>query len=74
MANTQQKPKAPTHEVFNVLGDGDDAKWTKIGVGWQHKNGDGLNLAINCIPKQEGRTVVRKIVPREKAPNGSVVQ
>ena len=53
--------KAPTHEVFHVVGDGDKARWTKIGVGWGHNDGDGLNLAINYTPLVEGRTVVRKV-------------
>ena len=64
MANTTA-PKAPTHEIFHVVGDKDKARWTKIGVGWEHSKGDGLNLVINYSPLVEGRTIVRKIKAQE---------
>lgn len=60
-------PKAPTHEIFHVVGDKDKARWTKIGVGWQNQDGDGLNLVINYSPIVEGRTVVRKITAKKEA-------
>lgn len=63
----QTQTKAPTHEIFHVVGDDDKARWTKIGVGWQHQDKDGLNLAINYTPLVEGRTVVRKIKPKQEA-------
>ena len=66
---TQQKliTNTPTHEVFHVIADGDNSRWTKIGVGWQHKDGEGLNLALNYAPQVQGRTVVRKIKPKQEA-------
>jgi len=57
--------KNPTHEVFHVAGDGEKARWTKIGVGWKHQDGEGLNLVINYSPLVEGRTVVRRIKEQE---------
>ncbi|MBL1422603.1 MAG: hypothetical protein COC24_019020 [Alphaproteobacteria bacterium] len=57
--------KAPTHEVFHVVGDGEKARWTKIGVGWSHKDGDGMSLAVNYVPLHEGRTLVRKVKAKE---------
>ncbi|VVT12215.1 hypothetical protein [Hoeflea sp. EC-HK425] len=59
-------PKGPTHEVFHVVGDKDKARWTKIGVGWQHQDHDGLNLVINYTPLVAGRTVVRKIKAQQE--------
>ncbi|WP_223478078.1 hypothetical protein [Oricola indica] len=59
----QKQIKAPTHEVFHVVGDGENARWTKIGVAWAHKDKEGLNLAVNYSPLVNGRTVVRKIKP-----------
>lgn len=59
--------KAPTHEVFHVVGDGDKARWTKIGVGWQHLDKDGMGLVINYAPIVDGRTVVRKIKAKQEA-------
>jgi len=51
----------PTHEVFNVVEGEEKSTWTKIGVAWSHKDNQGLNLAINCQPVVQGKTVIRKI-------------
>lgn len=59
--------KAPTHEVFHVVGDKDKARWTKIGIGWKHQDGEGMNLVINYTPLVEGRTVVREIKAKQEA-------
>ena len=58
--------KNPTHEVFHVVGDAEAARWTKVGVAWQHKDEDGMNLAINYSSLVEGRTVIRRIKPKEE--------
>ena len=58
---TQTKTNNPTHEIFHVVGEGETARWTKVGVAWEHKDKDGLNLAINYSPLVEGRTVIRRI-------------
>ncbi|MBO6674100.1 MAG: hypothetical protein JJ908_05910 [Rhizobiales bacterium] len=67
MTNKQTNSKTPTHEVFHVIGDGDKARWTKIGVGWAHQDQDGLNMVINYTPLVAGRTVVRKVKPKQEA-------
>lgn len=67
MATQTKTTKAPTHEIFHVVGDGDKARWTKIGVGWAHKDGDGMNLALNYSPLIEGRTVIRKAGQKQEA-------
>ena len=59
--------KTPTHEVFHVVGDKDKARWTKIGIGWKHQDGDGMNLIVNYSPLVEGRTVVRRIKTLQEA-------
>lgn len=66
MAKTNA-PKTPTHEVFHVVGDKDKARWTKIGIGWKHQDGEGMNLIINYTPLVEGRTVVRRIKTLQEA-------
>ena len=66
--NKQSKTtKNPTHEIFHVVGEGDKARWTKLGVGWSHNDHQGLNLIINYTPLVEGRTVVRQIKPKQEA-------
>lgn len=63
----QTKTNNPTHEIYHVVGDAEAARWTKVGVAWQHKDNDGMNLAINYTPLIEGRTVIRKIKAKEGA-------
>lgn len=57
------KPKLPTHAVFIVEGEGETAFWTKIGAGWAHKNGDGINIQLAAMPTG-GRLVIRTAKPR----------
>ncbi len=60
--------QAPSHDVFHVTGDGDNARWTKLGAAWQHKDGEGFNLALNFVPVTPGgRFVVRKAKPKTEA-------
>ena len=59
---TQKTSKAPTHEIFHVVGDGDTSRWTKIGIAFEHTDDKGLNLIINYKPlNDDGRMVVRLI-------------
>lgn len=64
---TQTTGNAPTHEIFHVVGEKDKARWNKIGVAWAHKDGSGLNLAINYQPLVDGHTVIRKISRKQEA-------
>ena len=66
--NNRSSSTRPTHNVFVVEGEGDKAFWTKIGVAWQHNDGDGLNITLSAIPLS-GRMVVR--TPKaDEQPNG----
>lgn len=49
---------APSQRLFSVIGDGESARWTDIGVAWSTKDGKGFTLALNAIPLQ-GRIVMR---------------
>lgn len=61
---TNQKP---SHDVFHVVGEGDAARWTRLGAAWQHKDGEGFNIQLNFMPiGAEGRFVVRKVKPRDQ--------
>jgi hypothetical protein len=54
-----QKSKRPSHGVFVVEGEGDNAFWTKIGAAWAHEEGKGFNVNLTCLPFG-GRLVVRE--------------
>ena len=52
-------PNRPTHAVYVVEGEGENAYWTKIGSAWSHSDGDGFNIQLTALPLS-GRIVVRK--------------
>jgi hypothetical protein len=66
---TTKETKRPTHEVFQVTGEGDRARWTKIGIAFTHKGGKGLNILLDAVPLT-GRTVALPIEPRQERDNG----
>lgn len=45
----------PSHEAYVVVGEGDKARWTKIGVGF-YRN-DGMTILSDVLPT--GKLVVR---------------
>ena len=49
----------PTHRVYTVRGEGEDAFWTRIGSAWPHKDGKGFNLQLDALPV-DGRLVLRE--------------
>lgn len=60
MKPTQDRtPNRPTHDVWQVTGDDKDARWTRIGAAWAHKDGKGLNVKLEAMPLT-GRTVIRE--------------
>jgi hypothetical protein len=48
----------PTHEAYVVNGDGEKARWTKIGIGF-FKN-DGMTLLLDAAP-MNARLIVRPV-------------
>jgi hypothetical protein len=52
----------PTHEAYVVVGDGEKARWTKIGVGFARN--DAMTILSDVLPT--GKLVVRPITPAEK--------
>ena len=51
----------PDYEVFTVKDLGDDKKsiWTKVGAGWTHNDGEGINIQLDAIPV-DGKLSIRK--------------
>lgn len=41
---TTEHKNRPSHGVYIVEGEGDNAYWTKVGAAWAHKDGDGFNI------------------------------
>ena len=57
----------PTHFVYTVKEgkDGSDKGfWTKIGAGFLHKDGKGLNIILDALPV-DGQLTIRKPESKE---------
>jgi len=63
---TTQKPNRPSHTLFMVEGEKDNAVWTEIGALWKHAQGDGFNLNLKALPFVKDARLV--ILPRKAKP------
>lgn len=61
--------KQPTHRIYQVIGEGDKAKWTPIAAAWPNRDGKGFNIICEAIPLQ-GRIVMRLIEDRPESQEG----
>jgi hypothetical protein len=59
MKKQTKEPNRPTHGVYVVQGDGENARWVKIGAAWLHKDNKGANLTLDALP-MTGKVVVRE--------------
>ena len=66
--NTKAKQtKLPTHALFHVTdGKDDKAHWVRIGAAWPHKDGKGMSLQLDLLPR-DGRIAMRIIETSEDA-------
>lgn len=65
MNRNKNKPNRPSHGIYHVTGDGQEARWTKIGAAWAHDDNGGLSLAVDYLPTgTQGRLVIRKAKPK----------
>lgn len=55
----EHNDKKPTHGVYVIQGDGDNAYWLKIGAAWQNRDSKGMNLILDALP------LTNKLVVRE---------
>lgn len=61
MTRNKTKSNKPSHTLFHVTGEGDNARWNKIGAGWAHEDNGGMSLKFEYLPAgTQGRLVIRK--------------
>ncbi len=62
---------SPSHVVWFVrkIEGRDKDLWTRIGAGWEHKSGKGINLIIDLYPNAAGKIVV---LEKKDQPEGDV--
>ena len=58
MSETTKKSKRPTHIIWQVIGEGEDARWIRVGAAWENRDRKGLSLQFDSYPVV-GRTVIR---------------
>lgn len=61
--NTHTK-KQPTHVIWQVIGEKDQARWIRVGAAWSNRDGKGFTLAFDAYPVA-GRTVLRALTREE---------
>jgi hypothetical protein len=51
--------KAPSHIAYQVRDrEGGNGFWTRIGAAWAHKDGNGFNIQLECVPL-DGKVTLR---------------
>jgi hypothetical protein len=70
MKKQTKEKKAPTHGVYVVQGEGDNAHWLKIGAAWLHGDGKGANLILEALPLSS-KVVVREFSEKDGEDKGA---
>jgi hypothetical protein len=71
MTNKTTDSNRPTHAIWHVEGEGDKARWTRIGAAWMHRDQKGANLRFSLMPLV-GRIVLREIAEQESTDEASI--
>lgn len=62
----EKQSKQPTHGIYQVTGDGDKARWLKIGAAWMHKDTKGATLILDVLPLSS-KLQLRELRERDEA-------
>lgn len=58
--NDTANAKAPTHNAYQVREGSKQSYWTRIGAAWAHKDGNGFNIILECLPL-DGKVTLRTV-------------
>lgn len=47
---TETQKKRPTHVIYQVIGERENAFWNRIGAAWLDKDGKGFSIKLDAIP------------------------
>ena len=69
MSNEASNSKRPTHTAYSVReyqkNGQKESDWTRIGVAWAHRDGDGFDIILEALPIN-GRVALRKSKPKSE--------
>ena len=71
--SSKSQDNRPTHAIWQVNGEGDKARWHRVGSAWLHNDKKGANLKFDSFP-MSGRTVIREIADNNDAEQQSEQQ
>lgn len=64
--NDTSKPKKPTHNVYARVPKGIESRiGSRIGVGWAHSEGQGVNIVLDALPIPEAGQIELIIFPAD---------
>lgn len=69
MTRNDNTNKRPTHVIWQVTGEGEQSRWTRVGAAWPNRDGKGLRLVFDAVPVT-GRTMLREIGEQQPEGNG----
>ncbi len=58
--NDTPQTRQPSHRLYVVKGEGEQARWIEIGAAWPNKDGNGFSISLDAAPIG-GRLVMRGI-------------
>ncbi|HEV2817633.1 MAG TPA: hypothetical protein VGW40_10500 [Allosphingosinicella sp.] len=62
---TASSGRRPTHRLFLVTGEGEQAIWLQLGAAWPNRDGKGFSLTLQAVPLT-GRIVMREISDEDR--------
>jgi len=57
---TARETQPPALIAYHVSERGEKSYWTRIGAAWDHEDAKGLTLALELVPANGGRIVLRE--------------
>ena len=64
MSKTKETAKKlPSHRIYAINGEGDDAVWIELGAAWEHKDRKGFRLQFKALPLPGAQLVLREPLP-----------
>lgn len=68
----QSTSNKPEYIAYHVVDRGEKSYWTRVGVAWKHRDGNGFNVELQIMPL-DGRISLRVATERKEAADAADV-